>query len=322
MFISNKTGVLKLKIYENISELVGGTPLLALRKIAGKKNLQAEVLAKLEFFNPLGSVKDRVGKAMVEAAEKEGLLQPGGKIVEPTSGNTGIGLAFMAAVRGYELILTMPETMSVERRNLLKALGAKIILTSGESGMKGAIAKAQEIVEATPGAFMPQQFSNLANPEAHRLTTAEEIWCDTDGCVDIFVAGVGTGGTITGVGDVLKRRDPKIKIVAVEPTDSPVLTGGKAGAHKLQGIGAGFVPDILKMDLLDEVIAVNTEEAFAAARLLAKTEGVFAGISSGAALHAAMLLAGRVENAGKRIVVLLPDGGEKYLSTPLFQESD
>lgn len=311
-----------MKIYENISELVGGTPLLALRKIAWKKNLQAEVLAKLEFFNPLGSVKDRVGKAMVEAAEKEGLLQPGGKIVEPTSGNTGIGLAFMAAVRGYELILTMPETMSVERRNLLKALGAKIILTSGESGMKGAIAKAQEIVEATPGAFMPQQFSNLANPEAHRLTTAEEIWCDTDGCVDIFVAGVGTGGTITGVGDVLKRRDPKIKIVAVEPTDSPVLTGGKAGAHKLQGIGAGFVPDILKMDLLDEVIAVNTEEAFAAARLLAKTEGVFAGISSGAALHAAMLLAGRVENAGKRIVVLLPDGGEKYLSTPLFQESD
>ncbi len=311
-----------MKIYENIAELVGGTPLLALRKIAEKNNLQAEILVKLEFFNPLGSVKDRVGKALVETAEKAGVLQPGGTIVEPTSGNTGIGLAFMAAVRGYELILTMPETMSVERRNLLKALGAKIVLTPGTAGMKGAIAKAQEIVETTPGAFMPQQFCNPANPEVHRLTTAEEIWRDTEGRIDIFVAGVGTGGTLTGVGDVLKRRSPQTRIVAVEPVDSPVLSGGKPGPHKLQGIGAGFVPEILKQDLIDEVIAVSTEEAFAAAKELAKAEGVLAGISSGAALHAALILASRAENAGKRIVVLLPDGGEKYLSTTLFQEFD
>lgn len=311
-----------MKIYENISELVGNTPLVALRKLAKEKMLQAEVLAKLEYFNPLGSVKDRVGKALVEAAERDGLLQPGGTIVEPTSGNTGIGLAFMATVRGYRLILTMPETMSVERRNLLKALGAEIVLTPGELGMKGAIAKAQEIVAAEKGAFMPQQFCNPANPAAHRVSTAEEILRDTEGAVDIFVAGVGTGGTLTGVGEVLKKHNPEVKIIAVEPADSPVLSGKAPGAHKLQGIGAGFVPEILQTELIDEVIAVKTEEAFAAARELARMEGVFAGISSGAALHAAQIIALREENKGKRIIVLLPDGGERYLSTPLFQESD
>ncbi|WP_346355984.1 cysteine synthase A [Azotosporobacter soli] len=311
-----------MKVYENITQLVGNTPLLELKNFAARNALKAKVFAKLEYFNPLGSVKDRVGYAMVKAAEEEGVLQPGGVLVEPTSGNTGIGLAFMAAVRGYRLILTMPETMSVERRNLLKALGAEIVLTPGDKGMKGAIAKAQELVDAHPGAVMPQQFKNPANPEIHRKTTAEEIWRDTDGQVDVFVAGVGTGGTVTGVGEVLKERKPAVRIVAVEPADSPVLSGGNPGAHKLQGIGAGFVPEILNVKIIDEIIQVQAMDAFKRAQELAKCEGVLVGISSGAALHAAAQLAAKEEYEGKRIVVLFPDGGERYLSTALFQEDD
>ncbi len=311
-----------MKVYENITQLVGNTPLLELKNFAARNDLKAKVLAKLEYFNPLGSVKDRVGYAMLNAAEEQGLLQPGGVLVEPTSGNTGIGLAFMAAVRGYRLILTMPETMSVERRNLLKALGAEIVLTPGDKGMKGAIAKAQELAETQPGALMPQQFKNPANPEIHRKTTAEEIWRDTEGQVDVFVAGVGTGGTITGVGEVLKERKPAVRIVAVEPADSPVLSGGEPGAHKLQGIGAGFVPEILNVKIIDEIIPVQARDAFKRAQELAQCEGVLVGISSGAALHAAAQLAAKKEYEGKNIVVLFPDGGERYLSTALFQEED
>lgn len=311
-----------MKTYESIAELVGNTPLVELKRFAKNNGLQATLLAKLEYFNPLGSVKDRVGASLVQDAEQRGVLQPGGTIVEPTSGNTGIGLAFMAAVRGYRLVLTMPETMSVERRNLLKALGAEIVLTAGAAGMKGAIAKAQEIAAETAGSFMPQQFCNPANPEIHRRTTAEEIWRDTDGEVDAFVAGVGTGGTITGVGEVLKQRKPDVRIIAVEPADSPVLAGGSAGPHKLQGIGAGFVPDVLNVKIIDEILPIQATDAFQTARELAKSEGVLVGISSGAAVHAAVQLARRAEFAGKRIVVLLPDSGERYLSTPLFQENE
>lgn len=306
------------KIAQNITELIGNTPLLELKKYGKQKNLAGKLLAKLEYFNPLGSVKDRIALAMIEDAEAGGNLQPGATIVEPTSGNTGIGLAYVAAAKGYKIILTMPDTMSVERRNLLKALGAKLVLTPGSAGMKGAIQKAEELVASTEGAFMPQQFENSSNPEVHRKTTAEEIWKDTDGQVDFFVAGVGTGGTITGVGEVLKAYNSQVKIVAVEPFDSQVLSGAKPGPHKIQGIGAGFIPTVLNMKILDQIIPVKTEEAFAAARQLAQTEGVLVGISSAAALFAATELAKKEENRGKNIVVLFPDTGERYLSTPLF----
>lgn len=306
-------------IAQNLTDLIGNTPLLQLNN--HKKNIgyAADILAKIEFFNPMSSVKDRIAYAMVIAAEKAGLLKPGSVIVEPTSGNTGIGLAFVAAARGYRLILTMPETMSIERRKLVAFLGAELVLTPGAEGMKGAIKRAEELVENTPNAFMPQQFKNLANPDIHRRTTAEEIWRDTAGAVDYFVAGVGTGGTITGVGEVLKKYNPQIKIIAVEPFDSPVLTCGVAGAHKIQGIGAGFVPDILNRAVIDEIITVANDEAVAAARGIARDEGLVVGISSGAALYAATVIAQRPENAGKRIVVLLPDTGERYLSSVLFE---
>lgn len=310
------------KIAKNLTELIGNTPLLELANYNEHQGLKARLVAKLEYFNPLGSVKDRVGYAMIQDAEERGLLHKDSVIIEPTSGNTGIGLAFVAAAKGYRLILTMPDTMSVERRSLLKALGAELVLTPGAEGMKGAIRKAEELVAALPNAFMPQQFQNPANPAMHRRTTAEEIWRDTDGQVDIFVAGVGTGGTITGVGEVLKERKEDVRIVAVEPYDSPVLSGGQAGPHKLQGIGAGFVPAILNTGIIDGIVKVKTEEAFAAARELAKAEGLLVGISSGAALFAATELARQPENAGKTIVVLLPDTGERYLSTPLFQYED
>ncbi len=304
------------QIYNNVTELIGRTPLVRLSKInpAG-----TEVLAKVEYFNPGGSVKDRIALSMIEAAEREGRIGPGTLIIEPTSGNTGIGLALVAGAKGYRLILTMPETMSVERRALLKAYGAELVLTPGVDGMRGAIAKAEELAAENPNSFIPQQFNNQANVIAHRQTTAEEIWADTGGRLDIFVAGVGTGGTITGVGEVLKERLPGVKLVAVEPADSPVLSGGQPGPHKIQGIGAGFVPAILRTDLLDEIIQVSEQDAVNTARLLAREEGLLVGISAGAAAYAALTLASRPENQGKRLVVILPDTGERYLSTMLFQ---
>lgn len=307
------------KIAQNLTELIGNTPLLELANYSRNKGVGAKIIAKLEYFNPLGSVKDRVGYAMIKDAEERGLINNDTLIVEPTSGNTGVGLAFVAAARGYKLILTMPDTMSVERRNLLKALGAELVLTPGAEGMKGAIKRAEEIIAENPNSFMPQQFENPANPEMHKKTTAEEIWRDTDGQVDIFIAGVGTGGTVTGVGEVLKARKPEVKIIAVEPFDSPVISGGKPGPHKIQGIGAGFIPSVLNTGILDSVAKVQNEEAFAAARDAAKYEGLLIGISSGAALHAATELAKLPENKDKTIVVLMPDTGERYLSTPLFQ---
>ena len=307
-------------IYRKITELIGGTPLLELGNYARKHELEATLLAKLEYFNPAGSIKDRIAKAMLDDAEEKGLLKPGAVIIEPTSGNTGIGLAAVGASRGYRVILTMPETMSVERRNLLKAYGAELVLTDGSKGMKGAIAKAQELAEATPGSFIPGQFNNPANPEIHRRTTGPEIWADTEGQVDIFVAGVGTGGTITGVGEYLKSQKPDVKVVAVEPAGSPVLSQERSGPHKIQGIGAGFVPETLNTAVYDEVIAVENDAAFAAGREIARTDGLLVGISSGAALHAATELAKRPENRGKVIVALLPDTGDRYLSTPLFTE--
>ncbi|MFA9557913.1 cysteine synthase A [Evansella sp. AB-rgal1] len=308
------------KIAKNLTELIGRTPLLRLNEISDETG--AEVLGKLEFFNPLGSVKDRIGNAMIAAAEADGLIKEGTQIIEPTSGNTGIALAFVCAAKGYDLTLVMPETMSIERRKLLKALGAKLVLTEGPKGMKGAIAKATELVAETPNAFMPQQFANPANPEVHRQTTAEEIWADTDGNVDFLISGIGTGGTITGVTEVLKKRNPNFKAIAVEPTDSPVLSGGNPGPHKIQGIGPGFVPDILNTEVYDEVVQVSNEDSFKAARKISKSEGVLVGISSGAALHAAKLIASRPENKGKTIVTILPSTGERYLSTPLFQEEE
>ena len=306
------------RIYGNVGELVGNTPLMELGNLARKEGLKARILAKLEYLNPAGSVKDRVGKAMIEAAEKEGKLKEGGVIIEPTSGNTGIGLAAVAASKGYQVILTMPETMSKERRNILKAYGAKIVLTPGAEGMNGAIRKAKELAEEIPGSYIPSQFENPANAEAHRRTTGPEIWRDTDGKLDIFVAGVGTGGTITGAGEYLKERNPVIRIVAVEPAGSPVLSEGRSGPHGLQGIGAGFVPALLNPEIYDEVITVTEEEAYQAGRELAATEGILAGISSGAALAAAVRISKLPENEGKRIVVLLPDTGERYLSTPMY----
>ena len=306
------------KIAQKLTDLIGNTPLLALNRFSREAGLPSAVVAKLEYFNPLGSVKDRVAYAMITAAEQAGKINQDTVIIEPTSGNTGVGLAFVAASKGYKLVLTMPETMSVERRNLLKALGAEIVLTSGAAGMRGAIAKAEELAQDNPNSFIPQQFNNPANPAAHRGTTAEEIWRDTDGKVDIFVAGVGTGGTITGVGEGLKKHNPAVKIIAVEPASSPVLSGGQPGPHALQGIGAGFVPDVLNRAILDEIVPVKNEDAFATSRALSKTEGLLVGISSGAAAWAATEIAKRPENAGKVIVVLLPDTGERYLSTPLF----
>ena len=309
-----------MKTYKKITDLIGKTPLLELSNYEKEHNLSATLLAKLEYFNPAGSAKDRIAKAMIDDAEAKGLLKPGAVIIEPTSGNTGIGLASVAASRGYEIILTMPETMSVERRNLLKAYGAKIVLTDGAKGMKGAIAKAEELAAQTPGSFIPSQFTNMANPEIHQKTTGPEIWEDTDGKVDIFVAGVGTGGTISGVGAYLKSQNPNVKVVAVEPAGSPVLSKGTAGPHKIQGIGAGFVPDTLNTKIYDEIITVENEDAFKTGKALARGEGVLVGISSGAAVFAAAELAKRPENQGKVIVALLPDTGERYLSTPMFSE--
>ena len=308
------------KVAKNILELVGNTPLMELGRFSREKGLSSPLVAKLEYFNPAGSVKDRVALSLVEDAERRGVLGQGGTIIEPTSGNTGIGLAMVATVRGYRLILTMPETMSVERRKLLKALGAEIVLTPGAEGMTGAIAEAERLKESISGAVILQQFENPANVEAHRRTTAQEIWRDADGKIDIFVACVGTGGTVTGIGGVLKEKNPSVRIVAVEPASSPVLSGGKPGAHKIQGIGAGFVPKIYDSSVVDEVVAVEDADAFQASRDLARTEGVLVGISSGAALHAAAEMALRPENAGKRVVVLLPDTGERYLSTDLFAD--
>ena len=307
------------KVSKSITELIGNTPLLEIVNYNSQNGIKGKIIAKLEYFNPGGSVKDRVGYAMIKDAEEKGLVNKGTVIIEPTSGNTGIALALVAAARGYRLILTMPETMSIERRSLLAALGAELVLTPGSDGMKGAIKKAEELVSEIPNAFMPQQFNNPANSAAHRNTTAEEIWRDTEGQVDIFVAGVGTGGTVTGVGEKLKEKNPDIRIIAVEPYDSPVLSGGTPGPHKLQGIGAGFVPNVLNTSIIDEIIKVKSEEAFAAARKLAAAEGILIGISSGAALHAATDAAKRPDSAGKNIVVLLPDTGERYLSTALFQ---
>lgn len=309
-----------MRVYRKITDLIGGTPLLELTNYEKANELNAKIYAKLEYFNPAGSVKDRIAKAMLDDAEEKGLLKPGAVIIEPTSGNTGIGLASVAASRGYKVILTMPETMSVERRNLLKAYGAVLVLTEGAKGMPGAIAKAKELAEQTPNSYIPSQFTNPANPVVHLKTTGPEIWADTDGKVDIFVAGVGTGGTLSGVGAYLKSQNPNVKVVAVEPATSPVLSGGKAGPHKIQGIGAGFVPDTLNTDIYDEILSVQNEDAFATGRALARSEGVLVGISSGAAVFAAAQLAKRPENAGKVIVALLPDTGERYLSTPMFAD--
>ena len=309
-----------MRVYRKITDLIGGTPLLELTNYEKANELNEKIYAKLEYFNPAGSVKDRIAKAMLDDAEEKGLLKPGAVIIEPTSGNTGIGLASVAASRGYKVILTMPETMSVERRNLLKAYGAVLVLTEGAKGMPGAIAKAKELAEQTPNSYIPSQFTNPANPAVHLKTTGPEIWADTDGKVDIFVAGVGTGGTLSGVGAYLKSQNPNVKVVAVEPATSPVLSGGKAGPHKIQGIGAGFVPDTLNTDIYDEILPVQNEDAFATGRALARSEGVLVGISSGAAVFAAAQLAKRPENAGKVIVALLPDTGERYLSTPMFAD--
>ena len=308
------------KIYTSADQLIGRTPLLELTHIEAAEGLDAKILAKLEYFNPAGSVKDRIAKAMIDDAEATGKLKPGSAIIEPTSGNTGIGLASVAAARGYRIIIVMPETMSVERRQLMKAYGAELVLTDGSKGMKGAIAKADELAKEIPNSFVPGQFVNPANPDAHKRTTGPEIWEDTDGKVDIFVAGVGTGGTVTGVGEYLKSQNPAVKVVAVEPATSPVLSKGTAGAHKIQGIGAGFVPDVLNTKVYDEVIPVSNEDAFATGKLVGHKEGVLVGISSGAALWAAIQLAKRPENKGKTIVALLPDTGDRYLSTPLFAD--
>ncbi len=306
------------KIAKQLTELVGNTPLLELKRFNEKKGLQATIITKLEYFNPAGSVKDRVALAMIEDAEAKGILQLGATIIEPTSGNTGVGLAFVSSAKGYKLILTMPDTMSIERRNLLKALGAKVVLTPGAEGMKGAIAKAEELQASTPGSWIPQQFNNPANPAIHVKTTGEEIWRDTDGKVDIFVAGVGTGGTVSGVGVALKRHNPQVKVVAVEPASSPVLSGGKSGPHKIQGIGAGFVPANFNAEVIDEILTIENDEAILASRQVAQSEGLLVGISSGAALAGAVRLAQRPENKGKTIVALLPDTGERYLSTVLY----
>ena len=309
-----------MKVYEKITDLIGGTPLMKLTNYSKQNNLDATIYGKLEYFNPAGSVKDRIAKAMIDDAEAKGLLKPGAVIIEPTSGNTGIGLAAVASSRGYKIILTMPETMSVERRNLLKAYGAELVLTDGAKGMKGSIEKAEELAKETPNSFIPSQFTNAANPAAHIATTGPEIWNDTDGKVDIFVAGVGTGGTVSGVGKYLKSQNPNVKVVAVEPAGSPVLSKGTPGPHKIQGIGAGFVPKTLDTEIYDEIIAVENEDAFKTGRTLARKEGLLVGISSGAAVFAATELAKRPENKGKIIVALLPDTGERYLSTPMFAD--
>ena len=309
-----------MKVYESVDQLVGHTPLLELKRVEEAHEVSARILGKLEYFNPAGSIKDRIAKAMIDDAEAAGILKPGATIIEPTSGNTGIGLASIAAARGYQLILTMPETMSVERRNLIKAYGAKIVLTDGAKGMTGAIEKANELAAEIEGSFIPGQFINPANPAIHKATTGPEIWQDTDGTVDILVAGVGTGGTLTGIGQYLKEQNPKVKLVAVEPSDSPVLSEGRAGSHKIQGIGAGFVPEVLDTTLYDEVITVESDDAFAIGREIGREEGVLVGISSGAAVWAALELANRPENEGKTIVAILPDTGERYLSTPMFAD--
>lgn len=308
-----------MKIYKKVTELIGGTPLLELKNIGKKNNVEATILAKLEYFNPAGSVKDRVAKAMIDDAEEKGILKPDSVIIEPTSGNTGIGLAFVAAARGYRLIITMPETMSVERRKLMSAYGAELVLTDGTKGMKGAIAKAEELAKEIPNSFIPSQFTNPTNPAIHKKTTGVEIWNDTDGNIDIFVSGVGTGGTISGVGEYLKSQNSNVKIVAVEPKSSPVLSEGISGSHKIQGIGAGFIPDTLNINIYDEIITVKNEDAFETSREIAKNEGVLVGISSGASVWAAIQLGKRPENKGKTIVALLPDTGERYLSTPMFE---
>ena len=308
------------KIYKGAIELIGNTPLVEVVNIEKELGLEATVLVKLEYLNPAGSVKDRIAKAMIEDAESKGLLKSGSVIIEPTSGNTGIGLASIAAYKGYRMILTMPETMSVERRNILKSYGAEIVLTEGSKGMSGAIAKADELAKEIPDSFIPGQFVNPANPAVHKATTGPEIWNDTDGKVDIFIAGVGTGGTITGIGEYLKEQNPDVKVVALEPDDSPVLSEGRSGSHKIQGIGAGFVPEVLNTKVYDEIFRAKSDDAFAAAKLLARKEGISVGISSGAALHAAIVYAGRPENNGKTIVALLPDSGDRYYSTPLFSE--
>lgn len=310
-----------MKVYESVDQLVGHTPLLELKRVEEAHGVSARILGKLEYFNPAGSIKDRIAKAMIDDAEAAGILKPGATIIEPTSGNTGIGLASIAAARGYQLILTMPETMSVERRNLIKAYGAKIVLTDGAKGMTGAIEKANELAAEIEGSFIPGQFINPANPAIHKATTGPEIWQDTDGTVDILVAGVGTGGTLTGIGQYLKEQNPEVKLVAVEPSDSPVLSEGRAGSHKIQGIGAGFVPEVLDTTLYDEVITVESDDAFAIGREIGREEGVLVGISSGAAVWAALELAKRPKNEGKTIVAILPDTGERYLSTPMFADN-